>query len=80
MSTPVVRRVLLIALFVLFSAILFTLLLPVVFAGIIAYLQNRTYPPEFFVTIWTTITLALSVTLAALAFWLIAFVTEMRRR
>ena len=78
MSAQVIRRILVIALFVLISATLFVLLLPTVLAGITAYAQHHAIGGEFLYPIWTTITASLSVVLTAGAFLLVALVTRHR--
>ena len=76
MSMAAIRKVLIIALFVFFSATLFVLLLPSVFLGIGGYAQHRAIAGEFLYPIWVTITLALSVALTAGVFLLIALVAR----
>lgn len=65
MSTATIRKVLAIALFVFFSAVLFVLLLPAVLAGIGVYAQHHAIGGEFLYPIWTAITASLAVALTA---------------
>ena len=78
MSALVLRRILVIALLVLISATLFVLLLPAVLAGIGTYAQHRAIAGIFLYPIWIIITSALSVTLTAGAFLLVALIVRRR--